>query len=237
MPVVRDQIAVRDTQRGTVLEVGGVVQSLVKGNDNPRTGDVWDMLALPFALVAQRVTRPEVLMLGLGLGAVPRIIRSMEGGRAARITAVECNADVVKAFELHGPRHVVDDVVVCSAGAILAGGQRRWSSAQYDLVIEDTFTTGWAKPTWACGAAEEAPTRAGGVFVQNWLPSSYNSPLATYRRSAIRRYGSAVVLSNENLANRVIVATLEGVSSVQVRRAAREAGFVELLPRLRCRKA
>ena len=161
----------RTNNRGaTDLIMGLAVQSHVTGRVDPRTGKYWDVIASLYCGMTYKA-REDVLLLGLGLGTIPRIMYWAEtcGTQHAPITyhAVESDPRVIEmAFE-HGYGEVPGIVTEQTAEEYLVHAQDR----KFDLVIEDTWV-GEKKTEWPHYMIEAAMqiTSKHGFFCINMLP-------------------------------------------------------------------
>ncbi len=165
------QLRIRRTRRTTTLLVDGSCATVWHAG-RATTGGIWDLLAAP-VLLAPDAETPRVLVLGVGGGAVLRVLRAL--CPAARLTGVELDPAVLALARREFALDALGADLLCGdARAIVRALPRR---RLFDVIIDDVYVRaadGMRKPPgWAATLrAAAARRRAGGLLVCNALAAA-----------------------------------------------------------------
>lgn len=224
------RVEIRRTARGLELRVDGTLASN-RPDGHRGAGPVWDALALP-VLALPPARRRSVLVLGLGGGSVPRIVRAI--APAAQIVGVEVDPAIVAAARAQlGLDDLGVEVVVADALAALRAERRR-----FDVVIEDAFVgptqairkpAGFPEPVLSLARRRLAP---GGLLVCNTI---HEGPQVA---AALRAHaGELLAIHVRGYFNRILIAA-DRLDAGALRRAAAGVPILaESLPSLSIRRA
>ncbi|CAJ1446707.1 unnamed protein product [Effrenium voratum] len=197
-----ERVRVQQGQVGLELIVDETLASVYLRNSSGEDAggpSVWDALAVP--VLALPMTRPRVLILGLGGGTVARLLRRLKP--EAILVGVEMDGEVIAAAKEFFDLEALQVEVVHQDGLAFLREEKR----HFDLIIDDIFV-GYArnlrKPRWLPWPGlrlARRRLRPGGLLVSNALED------AKYIQQGLQGWKRALLqLEVPDYANRILVA-------------------------------